>query len=92
MAENVSMEQSIYQLLNDVNRNYFTSNRQLNKQSMLYQTIEEVQGKGWFNDLELQEIENYSLATATLKPATLTKSGINKLTELKKIYGKEETK
>ncbi|WP_125588645.1 hypothetical protein [Companilactobacillus jidongensis] len=92
MAENVSMEQSIYQLLNDVNRNYFTSNRQLNKQSMLHQTIDEVQDKGWFNNLKIEEMENYSLATATLKSATLTKDGINKLTELKKIYGKEDSK
>ncbi|APX72647.1 hypothetical protein M5C72_05905 [Companilactobacillus allii] len=89
MAENVSTEQAIYQLLNDVKRNYFTSNRQLNKQSKLYQTIEEVTDKGWFNDLSLEEITNYSLATATLKSATLTKSGEKKLDELKKIYSKD---
>ena len=89
MAENVSTEQAVYQLLNDVNRNYFTSNRQLNKQSRLYQTIESVHDKGWFQDLELEEIQNYSLATATLKPATLTAKGEKKLNELKKIYGND---
>ncbi|MFD1471659.1 hypothetical protein [Companilactobacillus mishanensis] len=83
MAKNVTMEESIYQLLKDVDRNYFTSNRQLNKNSMLYQTIEEVQDKGWFNKLELQTVKNYPLATATLKTAELTEAGVKHLAELK---------
>lgn len=90
MAKNVTMDESIYQLLKDVDRKYFTSNRQLNRKSMLYQTIEAVQDKGWFQDLDLEEIENYPLATATLKKAVLTDEGKKHLAELKQEFDKKE--
>ncbi|MFC6322335.1 hypothetical protein [Companilactobacillus baiquanensis] len=86
MTINVTMEESIYQLLKDVDRNYFTSNRQLNKTSMLYKTVEEVQNSDWFENLKIEAIENYSLATVTLKDATLTNEGQKKLQELKVKY------
>ncbi|KRL67492.1 hypothetical protein [Companilactobacillus versmoldensis] len=90
MANNVTMDESIYQLLKDVDRNYFTSNRQLNTKSMLYQTIEEVQDKGWFQDLNLETVGNYPLATATLKKATLTEAGVKRLAELKQEFDKDK--
>ncbi|KRK65719.1 hypothetical protein FC72_GL000163 [Companilactobacillus tucceti DSM 20183] len=90
MTINVTMEESIYQLLKDVDRNYFTSNRQLNKTSMLYKTVEEVQNSDWFENLKIEAIENYSLATVTLKNATLTDEGLKKLQELKVKYDTNE--
>lgn len=90
MAKNVTMYESVYQLLKDVDRNYFTSNRQVNKKSMLYQTIESVQNSGWFENLNLEEIENYPLATATLKQATLTESGKKHLAELNQQADKDK--
>lgn len=90
MTINVTMEESIYQLLKDVDRNYFTSNRQLNKTSMLYKTVEEVQNSDWFENLKIEAIENYSLATVTLKNATLTDEGQKKLQELKVKYDTNE--
>lgn len=90
MAKNVTMEQSIYQLLKDVDRNYFTSNRQLNKDSMLYQTVEQVQDKNLFKDLKIEEIKNYPLASVSLKEASLTDNGKNKLKELKKKFENTE--
>ncbi|WP_125711709.1 hypothetical protein [Companilactobacillus kedongensis] len=90
MTINVTMEESIYQLLKDVDRNYFTSNRQLNKTSMLYKTVKEVQNSGWFENLKIEAIENYSLATVTLKAASLTNEGQKKLQELKVKYDTNE--
>lgn len=90
MTINVTMEESIYQLLKDVDRNYFTSNRQLNKTSMLYKTVEEVQNSDWFENLNIEAIENYSLATVTLKDANLTDEGQKKLQELKVKYDTNE--
>lgn len=90
MANNVTMEESVYQLLKDVDRKYFTSNRQLNKNSMLYQTIDSVQDSGWFDNLNLEEIKDYPLATATLKKATLTDAGKKHLAEIKPKFEKDK--
>lgn len=90
MANNASMEESVYQLLKDVDRKYFKSNRQVSKKSMLYQTIEHVQSSDWFENLNLEEIENYPLATATLKDATLTEAGQKHLAELKPQFDKDK--
>ncbi|WP_125709354.1 hypothetical protein [Companilactobacillus zhongbaensis] len=90
MANNISLDESVYQLLKDVDRKYFTSNRQVNRNSMLYQTIDSVKDSGWFQDLELEEIENYPLATATLKKATLTDAGRKHLAEIKPQFETKE--
>ncbi|AKP67823.1 hypothetical protein [Companilactobacillus ginsenosidimutans] len=92
MAKNVSLEESVYQLLKDIDRNYFTSNRQVNTKSMLYQTVESVQDTGWVDNLKLEEIENYPLATATLKQAELTDAGKKHLEELKEQFDTDKEK
>ena len=57
---------------------------------IIYQTIDSVKDSGWFNDLALEEIENYPLATATLKKATLTDAGKKHLAEIKPQFETKE--
>lgn len=82
MAHNVSQDEELMGVLNDVNAHRFNQGRQLNPDSMLYTTIKTAYQAGYLADAKLDDSYSSSLASADLSQATLTESGQQKLQAL----------
>lgn len=82
MAHNVSHDEELMGILNDVNNHRFHQGRQLNPNSMLFTTIKSANDAGYLADAVLDEDYSSTLASADLSEATLTESGEQKLQAL----------
>lgn len=82
MAHNVSHDEELMGILNDVHNHRFRQGRQLNPNSMLYTTIKAANDEGYLNNAVLDNTYSATLASADLSAATLTESGEQKLQAL----------
>ena len=74
MAHNVSQDEELLGILRDVATHRFHQGRQVNPNSMLYQTVSVAVERGYLN--------NATLASIDLTKATLTEAGTAKLQAL----------
>lgn len=82
MAKNLSFEAELKGILQDVARHRFTNNRQINPNSMLYQTVKQAIDDGLIKNGSYHESDKRSLADIMLTNASLSKLGQEKLVEL----------
>ncbi|MTV82157.1 hypothetical protein [Secundilactobacillus folii] len=82
MAHNVSLDEEIMGILNDVSQHRFREGRQLNPNSMLFTSVKKANDAGYLEGAKIDEQYSHSLASVDLSHATLTKSGQTKLQAL----------
>ena len=88
MPQNWSLEESTYQLLKDVERHYFTTDRQVNNNSMLYTTVQTALDGELITDATITVEPSVGLATLALRQATLTPAGQDALAALRQQFEK----
>lgn len=82
MAHNLSFNDELQGILSDIARHRFAVSRQINPQSMLFQTVKKAIDDKLISNGKYDYHENRQLATIDLTQATLSKDGQKKLTEL----------
>lgn len=82
MAHNVSQDEELLGILRDVATHRFHQGRQVNPNSMLYQTVSVAVKRGYLNDAQLDDNYSHTLASIDLTKATLTDAGTDKLQAL----------
>ncbi|MFD1485851.1 hypothetical protein ACFQ5J_11500 [Lacticaseibacillus baoqingensis] len=90
MPQNWSLEESTYQLLKDIERHYFTTDRQVNHNSMLYTTVQTALDGELIKDVQITPIPSVGLATLALSQANLTPAGTEALTALRQQFEKDD--
>ncbi|EQM55537.1 hypothetical protein N692_00735 [Lactiplantibacillus plantarum EGD-AQ4] len=82
MAHNVSQDEELLGILRDVATHRFHQGRQVNPNSMLYQTVSVAVDRGYLNNATLDANYSHTLASIDLTKATLTEAGTAKLQAL----------
>ena len=82
MAHNVSQDEELLGILRDVATHRFHQGRQVNPNSMLYQTVTVAVERGYLNNAMLDDNYSHTLASIDLTKATLTAAGTDKLQAL----------
>lgn len=84
MAHNLSFDEELQGILSDIVRQRFSISRQINPQSMLFQTVKAAIDDGLIDDGHYDLGKNSQLATIDLTHARLSPKGEQKLTTLAK--------
>ncbi|MCI2032866.1 MAG: hypothetical protein LKJ69_05625 [Lactobacillus sp.] len=90
MPQNWSLEESTYQLLKDIDRHYFTTDRQVNHNSMLYTTVQTALDGELIQGVTITPEPSIGLAILALRQATLTTAGQAALAALRQQFEKDD--
>ncbi|MDF2312240.1 hypothetical protein [Lactiplantibacillus pentosus] len=82
MAHNVSQDEELLGILRDVATHRFHQGRQVNPNSMLYQTVSVAVERGYLNNATLDDNYSHTLASIDLTKATLSEAGTAKFQAL----------
>lgn len=75
MAHNVSLTQALQGLLNDVAQHHFHEARQINPDSMFYQTVQYAIKKELLTAATIEDPQGKAMAGVDLRTAQLTSGG-----------------
>ncbi|GAF35490.1 hypothetical protein [Lentilactobacillus farraginis] len=82
MAHNVSHDEELLGILRDINEHRFHEGRQINPASMLFQTVQEADKKGYLEHAVIDSNPEKRLAEINLTHAILSTSGTRELARL----------